>query len=195
LLEQGLALRRGLGDAWQIARSLRNLGEVARCEGDLERAAALCDESLARYREWGDRLGEALGLRTLARTVEDRGDRPAAAALFARSLAGLRDAGARGEVPGCLLGLARLAAAEGRLERAARLAGAAQALLEATGGSLPAADRAAVDRHLAAVRPALGEPAFGAAQALGRRLSLEAAVADALADALRPRRYLTHSRW
>ena len=47
LLEECLALRRGLGDTRGIASSLTNLGLVAQNQGDLPRAAALLDESLA----------------------------------------------------------------------------------------------------------------------------------------------------
>jgi hypothetical protein len=75
-----------------------------------------------------------------------------------------------------------VAVAQAQSERAARLFGAAEALREAIGTPLPPADRAEHDRSVAAVRTALGEEAFAAAWAEGRALTLEHAVAFALAD-------------
>ena len=80
----------------------------------------------------------------------------------------------------CLEGLARVAVAQGRMERAARLCGAAAALREDRGWPLPPAKRAKNDRTVAAARDALGEEAFEAAWDRGHELSLEEAVRDAL---------------
>ena len=74
-------------------------------------------------------------------------------------------------------------------ERAARLYGAAAALRERLGAAVVPWERPAHERDLAAVRAALGPAAFAAAWAAGAALPLEAAVAEALADASRrPRR-------
>ena len=59
---------------------------------------------------------------------------------------------------------------EGDCERAARLLGAADALLDAISRCLDPAERAELERHAAAVRTALGEDAFTAAWAAGRPL-------------------------
>ena len=75
-----------------------------------------------------------------------------------------------------------MAAGQRQPERAARLFGAAEGLREVMGAPLPPADRAGRDRSVAAVRSALGEEAFAAAWAEGRAMSLEAAVAFALAE-------------
>ena len=72
-------------------------------------------------------------------------------------------------------------------ERAARLFGAAEGLLEATGGGLAAADEAERDRYVALTREQLDESAFGAAWAEGRAMTMEQAVAYAL-DAYTRRR-------
>ena len=80
----------------------------------------------------------------------------------------------------CLEGLARVAVAQGRMERAAWLCGAAAAVREDRGWPLPPARRAEHDHTVAVARETLGEEAFAAAWARGHELSLEEAVKDTL---------------
>ena len=84
-------------------------------------------------------------------------------------------------VAGALDGFAALAAAQGRPERNLRLAGAAAALLEAIGAAPQPVAQRSLERWLAQARQALGEAAAAARFAEGRGLSLEQAVAEALA--------------
>jgi non-specific serine/threonine protein kinase len=56
-LEEGLALRRELGDPRAVSMSLLSLGEVELNRGDLDRGAALLEEGARIARELGDRLG------------------------------------------------------------------------------------------------------------------------------------------
>src|SRR5437764_344568 len=60
--------------------------------------------------------------------------------------------------------------------RAWMSAGAAEALLEKHGPSLPAVERAEWERALSAVARALGEPEFRAAETEGRSMTLNDAV-------------------
>jgi class 3 adenylate cyclase len=96
------------------------------------------------------------------------------------------------DIAGCLAGLAHVAEAEGRLEQAARLLGATEVLLEASGknfddtepigvGRIQISNQSEYERHVAAVRAALSDEAFAAAWAAGRALPLEQASAAALA--------------
>ncbi|MCI0561283.1 MAG: tetratricopeptide repeat protein, partial [Nitrososphaera sp.] len=73
------ALFRELGYKRGIAVSLNNLGLVARCQGDYERALMLHEESLALYQEVGDKSGIAACLEGLARVagVQDQPERAA----------------------------------------------------------------------------------------------------------------------
>ncbi len=82
----------------------------------------------------------------------------------------------------CLEGLARVAVAQGRMKRAARLCGAAAALRVDRGWPLPPAKRVEHDRTVAAARAALGEDAFTAAWAEGHALPLAEAIRDTLGD-------------
>jgi hypothetical protein len=80
----------------------------------------------------------------------------------------------------CLEGLARVAVAQGRMERAARLCGTTAALREDMGWPLPPARCAEHERTVAAAREALGEDAFAAAWVKSHALPLEEAIIDSL---------------
>ena len=75
-----------------------------------------------------------------------------------------------------LEGLGRVAAEQGELAWAARLWGAARALREAIGTSLPTAYRAEYEQAVIAARTQLGEQAFASAMAEGSTLTGEQAV-------------------
>jgi hypothetical protein len=77
--------------------------------------------------------------------------------------------------------LARLAAASGEYERAARFWGAADRTLLEWGYRHQPVDLAHVTPLLAVARRALGDAAYAAADAAGRALDLDAAIAE-LAD-------------
>jgi DNA-binding NarL/FixJ family response regulator len=64
--------------------------------------------------------------------------------------------------------------------RAARLLGAAAALLGVTGGFLEPVDRADYDTYVAAARARLGDQAFASAWAEGQALAMDEAIAYAL---------------
>jgi hypothetical protein len=74
------------------------------------------------------------------------------------------------------------AAGTGWAERAARLLGAAAAAREATGALLPPVEQPDHDATVQAARVALGEAAFATAWAAGQALTLDEAVAEALAE-------------
>ena len=65
--------------------------------------------------------------------------------------------------------------------RSARLLAAAQALRDAVGTVLPSSDRAEFEQHMSHARAILGGETFAAAWAEGQRMTLEQAVAYALA--------------
>ena len=158
-------------------------GRPARA-GDIERARTLLEESLAflRRQTYPLRIGNALA-NTLARlgSIEYEMGRDARASkLYAESLELMRRFGFRAAAVDCLEGLARVAAMQGRPERAARLLGASAALRDEMGAPLAPASRADHDHAANAARAALGEDAFAAAWAVGQAMSLEEAITDAL---------------
>jgi hypothetical protein len=75
-------------------------------------------------------------------------------ALFKESIALCKHLGDRADSAACLIGIAAVAAAQDHLDRAVRLFGAAQALLEEVGAVLWPADRIEYEHNLAATRQA-----------------------------------------
>ncbi len=59
LLEESLAIERGLGDPTRVARRLRSLALVAMSDGDVHTAGRLAEESLVTFRGEGDEAGLA----------------------------------------------------------------------------------------------------------------------------------------
>jgi hypothetical protein len=68
------------------------------------------------------------------------------------------------------------------VEKAARLFGASEALREALGTPLPGSYRANYERNLSSMRKQLDEASVAAAWAEGRAMTMEQAIAYALAE-------------
>ncbi len=181
LYEESLALRRLLGDRQGIAATLSNLAELAWWRGDEARAGGLHTESLQITREMGDQRTTARTLYDLGEMALARGDLSGAAALLKESMLLFHQVGDRLAIADCLEMMGELLRASGRPAPAARLLGAAAALREAI--VIPVEDhrRAAYNHTIASTRAALGEDAYTAAWTVGRLLSWEAAVTEALA--------------
>jgi tetratricopeptide (TPR) repeat protein len=132
------------------------------------------------FREQGAKQHTAEALCQLGHLASHQGNYRQAAARFQESLALLGEAGDKRDVARCLAGRGGLAVAEGQPECAARLLGAAAALLRNSGARLQPIDEAAFDRSVTAARTALGEDAFAAAWAEGRAMTLQQAMTYAL---------------
>jgi hypothetical protein len=91
-----------------------------------------------------------------------------------------RDLHSRRGVAECLAGLAALALADEDGTRAARLWGAAEALREAAGIAMWAADQIEYERQLAMLRAGMDAHTLSAAWAAGRARSPEQAISEAL---------------
>ena len=182
LLGEALVLGRAVGDRASVLRTLNSLGELARDEGDYQRALPLYTESLALCRETGERLGIAHVLHNLGLVLLAQGDTDRAEVHLRESLSVCRELGDRGLVGRCVMALAGVAGARGWPERAARLYGAAQAVRAATGMDEGAVNREGTRRYIDSARAALGEAAFSAATAAGGALEQAAAIDEALAD-------------
>jgi tetratricopeptide (TPR) repeat protein len=175
LHEQSLTLTRGFGTTFGVVWSLRALADAVRGQGDLGRARTLLEESLALSRSKEHAWGIARTLASLGNVACEAGAYARASRLYEESLElGGRRMGLNHTILVCLEGLARVAVAQGRMERAARLCETAAALREDRGWPLPPAKHAEHDRTMAAAHGALGEEAFAAAWARGHALSLEA---------------------
>jgi predicted ATPase/transcriptional regulator with XRE-family HTH domain len=89
--EEGLALRRELGDKKGIAASLNNLGSLAQQQGDYVSARSLYEESLALKRELEDRWSIAISLSNLGLVTQQQGDYVSARSLYEESLSLARE--------------------------------------------------------------------------------------------------------
>jgi tetratricopeptide (TPR) repeat protein len=181
---ESLAIRRGLGDKQGVAVSLGNLGEIARGTGASSRAMALYLEALALFQELGDQQGVAVALTNLGAVACRLGDHRRAMDWYRDAITLRRDLGDKQGVATCLEGVAALLCGQGKLEPAVRLLGAAESLRDAIGAPLPPADRLDYERVIDAARSRLDAPAFTAAWAAGRGLSLPDAITRALSDPL-----------
>ncbi|HET6319103.1 MAG TPA: tetratricopeptide repeat protein [Chloroflexota bacterium] len=181
LLMESVTRYRDLGDETGLVFPMRFLALTHAERGRFGLAAQVAEESLALSRAVGDRGGEGAALNLLGHLARDRGDLENACALLRASLSDNPPLAPIG-IAASLEGLAGVEAAHGRAPKAARLLGAASKLRGAT-GDLPASymtRRVAADRT--AVRSTLGAEGFGAAWDAGQRLSLDAALHEALRD-------------
>jgi tetratricopeptide (TPR) repeat protein len=182
LVESSLAGYRALGDHQGMADDLVTLGLAARGESDRVAASEHFAEALDHARHIGYQLGEAAALHRLGLVALESGNSGEARMLLCQSLRIVGTTGDFEEMAGIFDALAH-AVAPASPEHAARCLGMATALRDRCGTRRPPADEAAHERASATIKQHLGEQAFAKASAAGRALSLEQAVAAALAFA------------
>jgi DNA-binding CsgD family transcriptional regulator len=178
--EESLRLYRDAGYVRGIATALQQLGRVTYREGGLVKARLLMEESLVNFREAAWPYGVGWSLITLGWIATDQGQLEHARKCLSDSMRLLREIGARSKMVECLEGFAQLEVADGRPERALRLAGAAAALRLAIRVPLSPGERGALEPRIQRAQAVLGR-ASAAAWAAGQALSLDEAVAYALA--------------
>lgn len=132
-LQEALSLCRELGDRQGIAYALDLLGRIAGRTGNPSAQRDLLGESLTIRRDLGDMQGVAQSLLSVGEAALGRSDPASARAHVAESLAICHRLRERPGIIAALKVLADVEAAEGRVERAARLAGALGALSEPLG--------------------------------------------------------------
>jgi len=163
-----LAQARAQGSRDSVALHLVRLGDLARLEGDYERAAPMYEESLALCREIGDVLDIAASLFKLGQVARRRGELARARALLREALELQRRQGNQQGIVECVAGLAGLTLDAGQPEVAARLFGAAEALLEALGAPLAPADQREWERDVGQLRNSLAPEVWRQAWAAGQ---------------------------
>ena len=189
--EPGLRLATGLCDFWQV-RGYSSEGCAWLAELLALPAGPTAATARARALEWAGRLAYLQGddldrqrivtsLLALGHDALRRGDALRARLLFNESLGLARDAGDHLALALCLEGLAGMTV-EAQPERAVRLAGAAEAIRNQLGARRPDTDRDQIGRWLEAARRALGNGTYAIAWAEGRAMSVEQALACALAE-------------
>ncbi|MBI1742496.1 tetratricopeptide repeat protein [Candidatus Acetothermia bacterium] len=183
LYNEALTLRQEVGDKEGIASSLNNLGNLARRLGNYSQAKPLHEQALALGRELGSPLIKASAFHNLGIVAQCQADYRRARSWYEESLEISREMRNRQMISSAIEAFASVELAEGRAQqRAVQLFGAAESLRVAASSPMSPADRAEYDPILAAARTALGEDVFAAAQAEGRAMTLEQAVAYALGE-------------
>jgi predicted ATPase/DNA-binding CsgD family transcriptional regulator len=178
--EEALTLGRLIGQPQFVGPVLLDLADAAHRRHEYVRALAYLDEALEIVEEMGDPTLIVLVLATKAQALCALGD-------LTRALTFLRQASALaveiGHVTGlanALVGFATIASAASQPQKAAMLLGAVAAR-QAEFGMRRMPNHRQQEWTDAAVRAALGERAYAEAFSVGRSLSLDAALADALA--------------
>jgi tetratricopeptide (TPR) repeat protein len=179
--EAALALFRRLDARTYVGFMLHNLGLIAYFERRYDRAAALFDEALDLARTLEDHHSVAMTLGNLGLVAFGAGDYERARTLHREALDLGRRLNNRPWLARGVEQVALLAAATGAPERAARLFGAAAAERRRFGGAQSDNDREINEAHIAETRARLGAAAFAAAWTDGESLTLDDAVAEALA--------------
>lgn len=181
--EEALAIGRTNGLPVVEAMALAQLSAAARYQGQYDLAVSRIMECLAIFEAQGTAGPIAYAYRLLGHALFERGDLEQAAHWYAESLR-RSEHGRRGptwSAMECVEGMAGIALARGRCERAAHLFGAADVFRQTRGYPRRAHDAARYAERIAALRTALGEARLQAALTAGGRLALQEAIDEALA--------------
>lgn len=183
-LDQAFPIGQQIRENWLISLILNNYGEVSRTDGDYQKAQEYYQESERLLREMGDNGDLARLVHNLGSVARHTGELEVAEERFNESLAMFIKLGNQRGMAECLASMAGLWSERGQILPAAKILGAAQALLDATGAKWWPADRVEVERNLKHLRLSLGAPQFEAAWEEGKKMNLETALAFAQGGSL-----------
>ncbi len=181
LYESALQSLCAVGDVRSISTIHHNLGRIYAMRGDLERGRELVREGLGIANDLNDRTAMAVFSHSLGRIASFAGDFDEALRQYADALPVYREYNSIHMVAELLESIASVEVQMKEYRRAARLFGAAAAIRDAVGIAVHPEDREEVERDLAAVAEALEADDLRAALDEGRGMSIEDAVADAVA--------------
>jgi tetratricopeptide (TPR) repeat protein len=173
--DEAIALYRQLNDLHGAGAPLHMKAEAARMMMD-PRAEQMYEQTLALSRELKDSRRIATELHNLAYVKLQKKKSGEADKLFRESWTMFRELSVGDMDPYILGGLASVAAAEGRAERAAQLFGASDQLFETMKAAPDPADKVEMERYSKVAKSRLGEAAYETAYQKGRSLSTAAAV-------------------
>ncbi len=184
LAQEMLVLSREVGFKQTIAYALGCLGNLALQRGEEDRARSYLEEALTIHKEIWHPWGIALGIYDLAGLSMVQRDYTTARTSYEECLQRSNAIGDKMLLASCLEGLAAAVVAQGieegpvsELFWAAQLWGVAERLRESIDGPMYPVQRASYEQAIALTSAELGEQAFAAAWAEGRRLTPEQALA------------------
>jgi predicted ATPase/class 3 adenylate cyclase len=179
LLDEALVVCRRHSDRFGAAMALNALGELARIRDDAARARACYAEAIVLLRQCDNLFMSSLISTNLVIYHMRDGDWDTAADLLGKMLTVGQEFNYPTLVYVALASMGGVAVARSRAGDGVRLIAAAERMLTSIGLAPEPADRAEWDRHLAAARAELGEPAVAAALAEGATWTRERALAAA----------------
>lgn len=180
-LESALAVLREVGELRGLATILSNIGRLVAMRGDVAHSRALLAEGIEISKELGDRTVLAFCTNSLGLVASQSGDYDEAMRCFVIALQAYRDFGILSYVAEVLESMATVAVHKGDACRAAVLIGAASGIHERAHVPISAGDQLEVESGLAIARQSIGDEAVEAAIVEGRTLTLDEAIAFAIA--------------
>ena len=181
--EEALGIQEPRGDLEGAGMSLGGLAGLAAARGEAEVALELYGRSLAAFEEVGDRGEEARILSEMAWTHLVAGDTTLARRSFFEAAQAHTDIASTRGVGVSLVGLAAAEAVDGRPERAAQIAAAAEMLSQEEGVVVAYSDETPGRELVEQARAKLSADELARAAELGRRLTLAEALELARASA------------
>lgn len=182
LMELGVQRYLTVGSTWNAAMLLAYWAAIPRNRGDYAHAKQLTEEALALARQHGDRVTMYSSLFNLALIAQAQGAYREAIRQFREALALAVEVRDSGNMVICLEGIASVAAVEGDVAYAARLWGAAEAILESNETAIYnyGPDRTQYTQTVEKTRRLLPDERWHALWQEGRALSFEQAIHLAL---------------
>jgi predicted ATPase len=178
-LDMAMPFLKGSGDIWGIAFGLNNYGEVARTQGDYEKAEEYYRRTDELFEQADAKGDQARLVHTFGYIAQHKGEFNKARSLFLQSLNDFRELGNHRGIAECLAGLAGLAAVQGKHAWAVPLLSAAESQLKAFGGAWWPADRVEIEQARERMQSALGDK-FDALWDKGQSMRVEEAIAYAV---------------
>jgi predicted ATPase len=173
LLEESNVIAREIDDREGMAQAEGTLAWVYMLIGDLDRSIAAAEAAIEAFRELGNRFQIIDALATLGQAYRLRGDHELARARYVETLSMLQESGSLPMTSRTLFMLSALEAAESRHERAMRLWGAADRILEELGGNAWPETTMKIGDPVGLARAAIGQDAVETALAEGRAMSAD----------------------
>lgn len=181
-IEQALEIARQSGSLFEQAGTLIGLGDILRLLGEHALARANLEEGIRICRMLNATNLLGYGLRQLCKVVLHFGDADHALALCRESLTLNQSSRSQQGIVACIASLAAIAETRGDGRRATQLLGAVTAQLNLIGTPLLPRDRMDYERLVATLRSRLGEDEFSAAWVKGQAMTVEQAIACAVAE-------------
>jgi tetratricopeptide (TPR) repeat protein len=170
---------RNMGGVWEEEAFAKSL--LALMQGQYEEAAAMLEETVNLAEELGNRMGYSWTRVNLGYIALRAGNLTKARAIFVEIAQNFQEDSSTIGVIFALEGLAQLSVAVGKPELAACLIGWADATREKIINPRPLLEQANIDQSIAACLGMMDESAFADAYDAGKMMTLDEAVAQALA--------------